>query len=268
MLFDTHCHLDAAELEHDLDAVVERAFKAGVKTIVIPAIHRRNFGAVRTLAHRYGLTYALGIHPLFVQQSEDDDLTVLAEAVRESMADPQFVAIGEIGLDFFVKAIASGAARAKQEHFYQAQLKLAREHDLPVLLHVRRSQDILLKYLRRIPTGGGIAHAFNGSAQQADLFVEHGFALGMGGELTYARSRNIRRLALRHYPQSVVLETDAPDIPPSWLGEPRRNEPAEAAGVARCLAELVEAPEEEVVQCTGEVALRVLPRLREWVERT
>lgn len=261
MLFDTHCHLDAAELAHDLDAVVARAVQAGVRDIVIPAIHARNFDTVRQLAHRYGLSYALGIHPLLVQDSEEADLDRLSTAVQCAMADPHFVAIGEIGLDFFVQAIATGTARDQQEYFYQAQLKLAREHALPVLLHVRRSQDILLKYLRRIPTVGGIAHAFNGSAQQAERFIELGFALGMGGELTYTRSRNIRRLAVQHYPHAVVLETDAPDIPPSWLTGDRRNEPAEVAGVAQCLAGLVGEPLEQVIAQTGQVALRVLPRL-------
>ncbi|GAA4335272.1 TatD family hydrolase [Pigmentiphaga soli] len=263
MLIDTHCHLDAGEFDADRDAVIRAAQQAGVRVIVIPAIDAGNFAAVRGLAHGFdGGCYALGIHPMRVMASADGDLDALREAARRAMADPRFVAIGEIGLDFFVEEIASGAARERQERFYEAQLKIAAGLGLPVLLHVRRSQDILLKYLRRVPVPGGIAHAFNGSRQQADAFIERGFALGMGGELTYERSRNIRRLAAQCGIDSLVLETDAPDIPPAWLSNPRRrNAPAEVARIASELAALRGLPVAELVARTGANALRVLPRL-------
>src|SRR5690606_38127742 len=142
----------------------------------------------------------------------------------------------------FIPGLKTPAMREKQEAFYQAQLKLARQHGLPVILHVRRSQDRILKYLRRYPELRGIAHAFNGSFHQAQEFLNLGIVLGAGGAMTFSHARQIRRLAVELPLESWVLETDAPDIPPSWLqsrdGTPPRNEPAEVAGVAAVLAQL------------------------------
>lgn len=233
MLIDTHCHLDAAEFDTDRSEVIRHALEAGVQAIVIPAVERANFAVVRELAGQVaGGAYALGIHPLYVQRADDADLDALRDAIRQSLGDPRFVAIGEIGLDFFVPEIASGEPRARQERFYAAQLAMAAEFKLPVLLHVRKSQDILLKYLRRHERIGGIAHAFNGSAQQAQAFVEQGFALGLGGAMTYERALQIRRHATEVDLRHLVLETDAPDIPglaasaaaaqPAWRAGPHR----------------------------------------------
>ncbi|MEI2415069.1 TatD family hydrolase [Orrella sp. JC864] len=263
MLIDTHCHLDAAEFDPDRMQVVQAARQAGVAAIVIPAIAAWNFDTVRELAHAVpGGAYALGIHPLFVAQSRDEDLETLRRAIQASLADPRFVAIGEIGLDFFVKEVASGPARERQIAFYQAQLRMAQDFGLPVLLHVRRSQDILLKHLRRMRVPGGIAHAFNGSAQQAQAFIDHGFALGIGGAMTFERALQIRRHASGFGLEHLVLETDAPDIAPAWLHEPhRRNTPGQVAGVAQALAALRQVPLETVIAGTGATARRVLPRL-------
>ncbi|WP_144633586.1 TatD family hydrolase [Bordetella genomosp. 13] len=264
MLIDTHCHLDASEFDADRAEIGQRAEQAGVRAIVIPAIARFNFDGVRDLAHATpGGAYALGIHPLFVRQSRDEDLDALHQAVATAMDDPRFVAIGEIGLDFFVEEIASGAQRDRQEQFYAAQLDIAAEFGLPVLLHVRRSQDIVLKHLRRKPRlRGGIAHAFNGSAQQAQGFIDQGCALGIGGAMTFPRALQIRRHAAELPLAHLVLETDAPDIPPAWLHEPdRRNAPHQVAGIAASLAELRNASVEAVMAGTGATALRVLPRL-------
>lgn len=266
MLIDTHCHLDAAELTHDRKEVIERAGAAGVSAIVIPAIDTGNFGAVRSLAHSFkGGAYALGIHPICVPQARDQDIERLESCIEENLDDPRFVAVGEIGLDFFLPALKEDAMREKQERFYGAQLDLARRYGLPVLLHVRRSQDLVLKQLRRRPAIGGIAHAFNGSLQQARLFVEQGFALGMGGAMTFTRALQIRRIAAQMPLHDLVLETDAPDIPPAWLGGPgkpaARNEPAQVGRIAQALAEIREVSREDVVLATGANAKRVLPRL-------
>ena len=264
MLIDTHCHLDASEFDADRDAVIESAAAAGVREIVIPAVEVANFQVVRDLAHRFpGGYYALGIHPLFVERAQASDLLRLRDTIEASMDDPRFVAIGEIGLDFFVPEIATGAPRVKQERFYHAQLEMALNFDLPVLLHVRRSQDIILKHLRRLPRmPGGIAHAFNGSAQQAHAFVERGFALGIGGAMTYPRSLQIRRHAETIPLESLVLETDSPDIPPAWLHAPdRRNTPAQVEGVAQALADLRGVPVETIRRVTGETACRIMPGL-------
>lgn len=263
MLIDTHCHLDAAEFDADRAAVIQSAQEAGVAAIVIPAIAPANFTAVRELAGQVaGGAYALGIHPLCVSTVADEALAALRVAVTAALDDPRFVAIGEIGIDLFVREIASGAAQERQFTFFEAQLRLAAEFDLPVLMHVRRSQDHILKYLRRITVPGGIAHAFNGSAQQAETFVRLGFALGLGGAMTYPRALQIRRHARDVGLDHLVLETDAPDIPPAWLhGAQRRNTPAEVAGIARVLAELRDSTPAAIAAATARTALRQLPRL-------
>ena len=263
MLIDTHCHLDAAEFDADRQQVADHACEAGVRSIVIPAIERANFSVVQRLAGQIaGGAYALGIHPLYVQRAQESDLDVLRDTIKQCLGDPRFVAIGEIGLDFFVPEISSGEARERQERFYAAQLAMAAEFKLPVLLHVRRSQDILLKYLRRHGPIGGIAHAFNGSAQQAQAFIDHGFALGMGGAMTYERALQIRRHAVDVDLAHLVLETDAPDIPPAWLHPPqRRNRPGELVRIAAVLAELRGITSAQVAHATTANAMRVLPRL-------
>ena len=241
---DSHCHLDAPEFDADRAAVVQRARQAGVGRLVMPAVAAEHFQRVREMAHEHDTAYALGIHPLCVDAARDDDLDRLQAALHGCRDDPRLVAVGEIGLDHFVP----GLDRVRQERFYTAQLKLARDAGLPVILHVRRSADSLLKALRRIEVVGGIAHAFNGSAVQAGHFVSRNFKLGFGGTLTFDRALQIRELA-RTLPESaLVLETDAPDIPPHWLyrsaaerrgGAPQaRNEPAELPRIAQSLATL------------------------------
>jgi len=263
---DTHVHLDAPEFGADADAVRERARRAGVVHCVLPAVAVSNFEAVRALAHRHGDSYALGIHPLCSGTAGDDDLAALDRALAAHRDDPRLVAVGEIGLDYFVP----GLDARRQEQLYIEQLALARRHDLPVLLHVRRSADQLLKQLRRQPVRG-IAHAFNGSAQQAAEFVRLGFRLGFGGTVTYARALQIRRLATELPLEALVLETDAPDIPPHWLyrtageraaGQPQgRNEPAELPAIAAVLAELRGLAPEALAAATWRNAREALPRL-------
>ena len=266
MWIDTHCHLDASEFDSDRTAVVQRARAAGVGMIVLPAVAVGNFDAVRHLAQQHGLAYALGIHPLVVGQAADDDIDRLQQALHEHRNDPRLVAVGEIGLDHFVP----GLDRALQERFYIAQLKLARDAGLPVLLHVRRSADSLMKGLRRVPVAGGIAHAFNGSAVQAQQFVERGFRLGFGGAMTFERALQIRALAAALPSTTPVLETDAPDIPPQWLyrtaaqraeGPAHRNEPGELPRIAQTLAELRGCTLLEVEDLSTRNALAALPRL-------
>lgn len=263
MLIDTHCHLDASEFDTDRGAVIDRAQGAGVAAVVIPSIERGNFTTVRELAHAFrGGAYALGIHPICVPHASVEDLDLLEKEIEASLTDPRFVGIGEIGLDFFIPELKTPAMQARQEHFYTAQLDLAMRYGLPVILHVRRSQDILLKHLRSRPRIGGIGHAFNGSFQQAQQFIDQGFVLGLGGAMTYSRALQIRRLATQLPLESLVLETDAPDIAPAWMDSHARNQPAEVAGVARVLAQLREVPIESVITKTGANALQALPRLQ------
>lgn len=263
---DTHCHLDAPEFAPDSDAVRARARDSGVVHCVLPAVEVGNFEAVRELAHRHGDSYALGIHPLRTGAARQEDLDRLDQALAQARDDPRLVAVGEIGLDFF----GPDPDPARQESFFAAQLALARRHGLPAILHVRRSADKLLKHLR--PAGvTGIAHAFNGSAQQADEFVKLGFKLGFGGNVTFERAQQIRRLAAALPLSALVLETDAPDIPPQWLyrtavqredGQPQgRNEPAELPRIAREMAKLRAMPVEALALATRDNALHALPKL-------
>ncbi|MEO8837786.1 MAG: TatD family hydrolase, partial [Herbaspirillum sp.] len=233
--------------------------------IVIPAVTPSNFAAVTQLAHCYPTcAYALGIHPLYVADADESDLQALRTALEAAHDDSRLVAIGEIGLDLFVPAYKEAPLRQKQEYFFTQQLKLAREFELPVLLHVRRSQDIILKYLRRIPTMGGIAHAFNGSFQQAEMFIQLGFKLGFGGAMTFSRALQLRRLATQLPLTSIVLETDAPDLAPAWL-HPARNEPVQVAGIGQVLAQLRELSPTQVAEQTSVNATVVLPRLAQLI---
>jgi TatD DNase family protein len=271
MWIDTHCHLDAAEFDADRDAVRQAALAAGVTRCVIPAVQRAHWADVAQLAERHGDAYALGIHPLYVPQAQEADLLALDQTLSERAGDPRLVAVGEIGLDFFVPELCTPEMRACQWFFYTAQLKLAQKHGLPVILHVRRSADLLLKGLRQCPVVSGIAHAFNGSAQQAQTFVNLGFALGFGGTLTYERSLQLRRLACELPLNALVLETDAPDIPPHWLyqtAEQRaqgavqgRNSSEELPRIAQVLAQLRGVSLADLAAATSSNACRVLPQL-------
>jgi len=230
MWIDTHCHLDAAEFAADRDEVAAAARAAGVDTIVVPAVEAANFPAVQACCARYaGCVPAYGIHPMYTPQAHDGDLQTL----RDWLARERPVAVGEIGLDFFVP----GLDPDRQRHFFVEQLKLAREFDLPVLLHVRRAVDPVLRELRRVGVRGGIAHAFNGSSQQAGQFIELGFKLGFGGAMTWSRATRLRELAATLPLDAIVLETDAPDIPPEFIGK-GRNAPAFLPRIAETLAAL------------------------------
>jgi len=266
MFIDTHCHLDAAEFDADRDAVAARAAQAAVTSIVLPAVDVRSFEAVRALAHRFGHAYALGIHPLAVGDADAADLDRLDAALAAQRDDPRLVAVGEIGLDGFVPGLDAD----RLERFCAAQLELARRHALPVILHSRRAVDRVVKLLRRAGVAGGIAHAFNGSEQQARALIELGCKLGFGGAMTFERALRIRELAATLPLGAIVLETDAPDIPPQWLyrtaGEralhgPMRNEPAELPRIAAVLAALRGLPLDALAAATTDNARVALPRL-------
>lgn len=271
---DTHCHLDAGELAADVAEVRARAAANGVAHCVLPAVGVFNFEAVRVLAHRFSDSYALGIHPLCVPQARDEDLQALDAELALRREDPRLVAVGEIGLDYFVPALTQSPQRERQEHFYREQLKLARKHGLPVILHVRRSADKLLKHLRDLaPEGGwhGIGHAFNGSAQQAEEFLKLGFKLGFGGAVTFEPALQLRRLAAELPLEALVMETDSPDIPPHWIyataaereaGKPQgRNEPGELPRIAQQVAELRGIGTDALAAATTANARHALPKL-------
>lgn len=267
LLIDTHCHLDDPVFSADFKAVLERAQESSVGPIIIPAVEASSFERTIACAHSFEHGYyALGIHPMYVPNAQLDDLQVLENHLQRHLQDPKLVAVGEIGLDFFVPELREDHLREKQLHFYREQLKLAQRYKLPVLLHVRRAQDLILKYARRFPEVTGIAHAFNGSFQQAERFLDFGFKLGMGGAMTYTRARQIRRLVTELPIGSFVLETDAPDIPPAWLesgsGETPRNEPYHLQQIAQVFAQLRAISTAEAIRQTTLNAQEILPRLR------
>ncbi|MBI5330975.1 MAG: TatD family hydrolase [Betaproteobacteria bacterium] len=243
MLIDTHCHLDAGEFDQDRDAAYERAVAAGVATQIIPAVTRANFADVGVCCRRYaGCLPAWGLHPIYLHVHHRRHLDDLCHQLDHWRP----VAVGEIGLDNF----APGLDLATQEYFYFEQLKLAKDFELPVLLHCRRANDLILKHLRRVKPAGGIAHAFNGSLQQAHALIDLGFKLGFGGAFTWGRATRLRELARVLPLDAIVLETDSPDIPPEWVGK-GRNEPAQLPRIAAALANLRGIEAEEVAQATS-----------------
>ncbi|SDG65936.1 TatD DNase family protein [Propionivibrio dicarboxylicus] len=239
--------------------MVAAARDAGVDRMLVPAVAIANFAAVRSCCERYaGCRPAYGIHPLYVGSSDEADLRALRrylQAEIDGVLSP--VAIGEIGLDFFE---AAGNVD-RQAHFMREQLRIAADFDLPVVLHVRRAVEAVLGQLRAIPVRGGIAHAFNGSREQAEHFIKLGFCLGFGGAMTYSGSTRIRRLAATLPIESIVLETDAPDIAPAWLGGDSgraRNTPDQLLRIAAVLAELREMPVADIIEATARNACRCL----------
>jgi len=260
---DTHCHLDAPEFAQTLPNIISAALNQGVQAILLPTVKAADCQSVKELVSQYssqlpGLVYTLGIHPLYSNQVKPGDLEIVDQQIAQSLSDPSFVGIGEIGLDYFVEDLDP----QQQDLIFNAQLDLAEKYQLPVILHVRRSQDAILKALRRRNIPGGIAHAFNGSMQQAEQFIALGFKLGFGGAATYERALQIRRL-LKDLPlESIVTETDAPDIPPAWLMSEGIcfNEPAFLPRIARELAEIRGIEVTAFAQAVWANAMHVLPR--------
>ncbi|WVN41117.1 TatD family hydrolase [beta proteobacterium MWH-UniP1] len=261
MLIDSHCHLDYLDMPQvlgGLEGALARSRAAGVRAIVVPSVYPANFQRVQDLAHaQTEVFYALGIHPMYVDDLGDEAIVALDNALDRCRHDPKLVAVGEIGLDHYVP----GLDREKMERFYAAQCRLARDYDLPVILHVRKAQDRVLKFLRQFKIHHGIAHAFNGSRTQADAFIQQGLVLGFGGAMTFTRAAQIRRLAMALPIESIVLETDSPDISPSWKSKGEANEPAEVLPIAQCLADLRGVSLEEVSRQSQANLMRALPRL-------
>lgn len=205
-LIDSHCHIDVAEFDADRAAVLQRCRQAGVSELVVPAVDVARWPGLIALCRAEARLYpALGLHPIYIQQHGDDAVQWLEQQLAIT---PEVVAIGEIGLDFFVAELD----RQRQQSLFEAQLRIARDAHLPVILHIRKSYDQVLSTLRRIPVKGGIAHAFNGSIEQAKRFIALGFTLGFGGTMTYDGANRIHRLARELPLAAIVLESDAPDM--------------------------------------------------------
>jgi TatD DNase family protein len=250
ILFDSHCHLDVDAFAADRPAVLARARRARVEHILVPAIAAAGWKRLRALcSQERGLYPALGLHPVFLEQHSDTDL----QRLEQVLADDPPLAVGEIGLDFYLKELD----RPRQQQLFEAQLVMAREAGLPVVLHIRKAHDQVLATLRRIRVPGGFAHAFNGSLQQAQQYIDLGFRLGFGGTLTYPGSRKIHTLAASLPLAALVLETDAPDmVVASHRGE--RNSPEYLPQVLEALAALRPEPLDELARATTANAAAVL----------
>ena len=241
-LIDSHCHLDVSDFDADRSAVLQRTRQQGVTGIVVPGITSAGWeGLWQLCRNEPGLYPAFGLHPVFLQQHTADDLPALEVFLEQHPA----VAVGEIGLDYAV----DGLDREAQQALFEAQLVIARDAGLPVILHVRKSHDQVLATLKRIRVCGGICHAFNGSLQQASLYQELGFSFGFGGMLTFERSTKLRALAKALPVESLVLETDAPDMTVmQHRGE--RNSPEYLPYSLAALAEVRAAEAEELARIT------------------
>lgn len=237
-LIDTHCHIDAPEFDPDRNEVVEMARKVGVERIVVPAVSEQRWPGLLEICRQHdGLHPALGLHPVFLDQHRRSGL----DALEQALAKPGITAVGEIGLDYYLKDLD----RTFQHELLDVQLSLAVRAGLPVILHCRKAYDDLIRLLKRHKPAGGTSHAFNGSIQQAHKLIDLGFRLGFGGMLTYERSTKLRNLALRLPLEAVVLETDAPDLTVSQhRGE--RNSPEYLPLVLTALADVKKKPVDEI----------------------
>ena len=220
-IIDTHCHLDVADFDLDRDKVINHCREQGISKIIIPAIESKTWPNIINLCKsEKGLYPALGLHPVFINQHQPDDVNKL-ETLLEKVTP---VAIGEIGLDFYIKEHDQKQHQQQQIALFEAQLHIAKNHNLPVILHVRKAHDQVLQLLKKIKVKGGFSHAFNGNQQQANKYIDLGFKLGFGGTLTYENAHKIHHLAKTLPLEAIVLETDAPDmVVNSHRGE--RNSP-------------------------------------------
>lgn len=219
---DTHNHLFVFEETQQISDVAAAA-RVGVVSSLVCAGDVETFDRAKESAHRCSQGYACGIHPLYIRQNSwEQDLELLENFLSENLNDKRLVAIGECGLDFSDQC---SVPHDIQEQVFARHLKLARKYDLPLSLHGRAAMDILLKYIRRLSPQIGVVHAFNGSPVQAELFIKNGFKLGYGGAMTYDGSKRIRKLFSELPDEAWVLETDCPDMPPSWKREENPQEP-------------------------------------------
>jgi len=248
-LIDSHCHLDAPAFDHDRDAILARAAAVGVAAQIIPATTAARWGKIREIcAAQPGLFPAYGLHPMFLAEHQPFHV----QELRQWLEHERPVAIGECGLDYFV----DGLDRDRQQVYFQAQLALAREYDLPVIIHARRALDAVIASIRRIGGLRGVVHSFSGSPEQAQQLWRLGFLIGLGGPVTHPRAQRLRRLAASMPLEFLLLETDAPDQPDHAIPG-QRNEPARLPAIAATLAELRQQPLAEISGITTTNAVRL-----------
>ena len=248
-LIDSHCHLDAPEFDADRDAVSARALHAGVVAQILPAVTAAAFPTLAALCRGRGDRFAAyGLHPLYLDRHRDTDL----ERIREYLRREGAVAVGECGLDFFV----DGLDRERQRQLLDAQLQIACEFDLPLILHARRAVDEVIQRLRRVGGLRGVVHSFSGSIEQAQQLWMLGFHLGIGGPVTYERAQRLRRIVAAMPIEWLLLESDAPDQP-NASARGGRNEPASIVEVAAVIAGLRGVDAATIATATSANAVRL-----------
>ncbi|MFC4763050.1 TatD family hydrolase [Dyella koreensis] len=241
-LTDSHAHLDDAGFDGDRAAVLQRAHQAGVRNIVVPAIHQASWPAIDALCQAHPEAHpAYGLHPIYLEQHQPGHLDDLVRWLNEHRA----VAVGEIGLDFFLEDLDP----ERQRSYFQRQLHIARDFDLPVVVHTRKAMDEVTSTLRRIGGLRGVVHSFSGSEQQAEQLWQLGFCIGIGGPVTYERAQRLRRIVANMPIDHLLLETDAPDQPGA-AHRGQRNEPARLTEVLATVAQLRGASEQDIAAAT------------------
>ncbi|SEK99732.1 TatD DNase family protein [Pseudoxanthomonas sp. GM95] len=249
VLTDSHCHLDVSEFDTDRDAVIARARQAGVTRQVVPAIAAAGWAQLKQVCvPGSGLFAAYGLHPMFLSEHRPEHLDQLRTWIERERP----VAIGECGLDFFVE----GLDHVLQQQYFEDQLALAREFDLPVIVHARRATEAVIVAIRRFGPLRGVVHSYAGSEEQARQLWEHGFLLGLGGPVTYERAQRLRRLVASMPLEQLLLETDAPDQPDAGH-RGQRNEPARLPVVCETIAQLRGVAPEVIAQATSNNATRL-----------
>lgn len=251
-LIDTHCHLDRDTFSKDRLEIIDHCHELGINKIVVPAIDKSGWLQLLMLCEtQKGLYPALGLHPMFLSSHKDKDVKSLEKWIQDHRK--QVVAVGEIGLDYYDEQLD----RKRQQTLFEAQLDIAQQTDLPVILHVRKAHDRVLKTLKKFQIKGGIVHAYGGSEQQAERYIDMGFKLGFGGTMTYEKSKRIHRLAAALPLDSIVLETDAPDMVVSaHYGE--RNSPEYLVDILEALVELRDESAKDIAAQTTQNAIDIL----------
>ncbi|MFT3806237.1 TatD family hydrolase [Arenimonas sp.] len=253
VLFDSHCHLDAEEFDGDRADVIARARAAGVTRQLLPAVEFATWPKLRDICRiEPGLSPAYGLHPMYLSRHLPSHLEALPEWIERERP----CAVGEFGLDFFV----DGLDAETQRLYFLRQLEIAREFDLPVVLHARRAVEEVIASLRRIGGLRGVVHSYSGSEEQARQLFGLGFSIGIGGPLTYDRAQRLHRIVASMPLEFLLLETDSPDQPGS-AQRGQRNEPAHLAEVLAKAAQLRGASEESVAEATALNAERLFGRL-------
>ena len=251
---DTHCHLDQPALLEKIESVIKNSIKSGIEGIVVPSVSPENVNEVIKISQRFDLcSLALGFHPFFADRIKDEDFKTLSLLLIEHDA----VAVGEIGLDKFLDNISLRT----QEKVLKNQLDIADDLELPIIVHARGMIDPIIKFIREKKIKGGIIHAFNGSFQQAEQLIKLGFKLGFGGVITYERAKHVRSLAQNLPIESIVLETDAPDMNPSWLENVLPNEPSQLKKISQIFCELRGLDTEVIADILRRNTIEVLPKL-------